>query len=191
MCRLHASPLTWCTSSPASAVGNSTSGKLSRHYTSAWTAIDRDIRKKTKEKPVAAHFCSDGHTLSDFSVVVVDQLHQADPVLRKNRESRWIRLLQTEAPKGINLRVDRLWKHLSLGYFLQSLHVRRSSITIKCHLFGSFLWLLTLSSVCTTSFYPMLSVPFPVTFHTTLIAPYTQHPHRSSSALHTALTQPL
>ena len=67
-----------------------------------------DIRKKTKEKPVAAHFCSDGHTLSDFSVVVVDQLHQADPVLQKNRESRWIRLLQTEAPKGINLRVDRL-----------------------------------------------------------------------------------
>ena len=67
-----------------------------------------DIRKKTKEKPVAAHFCSDGHTLSDFSVVVVDQLHQGDPVLRKNRESRWIRLLQTEAPKGINLRVDRL-----------------------------------------------------------------------------------
>ena len=38
-----------------------------------------DIRKKTKEKPVAAHFCSDGHTLSDFSVVVVDQLHQGDP----------------------------------------------------------------------------------------------------------------
>ena len=34
-------------------------------------------------------------------------------------------------------------------------------------------------------------MPFPVTFHTTLIAPYTQHPHRSSSALHTALTQPL
>ena len=67
-----------------------------------------DIRKKTKEKLVAAHFCSDGHTLSDFSVVVVDQLHQGDPVLQKNRESRWIRLLQTEAPKGINLRVDRL-----------------------------------------------------------------------------------
>ena len=35
MFRLHASPLTWCTSSPASAVGNSTSGKPSRHYTSA------------------------------------------------------------------------------------------------------------------------------------------------------------
>ena len=49
MFRLHASPLTWCTSSPASAVGNSTSGKLSRHYTSAWTAIDRTSRRRPKK----------------------------------------------------------------------------------------------------------------------------------------------
>ena len=47
-----------------------------------------DIRKKTKEKPVAAHFCSGGHALSDFNVVVVDQLHQGDPVLRKNTEKQ-------------------------------------------------------------------------------------------------------
>ena len=67
-----------------------------------------DIRKKTKEKPVAIHFCWDDHTLSDLSVVVVDQLYQGDPVLRKNRESRWIWWLQTESPKGLNLRVDKL-----------------------------------------------------------------------------------
>ena len=49
MFRLQASPLTWCTSSPASAVGNSTSGKPSRHYTSAWTAIDRTSGRRPKK----------------------------------------------------------------------------------------------------------------------------------------------
>ena len=65
-------------------------------------------RGKTSEKPVAAHFCSNGHTLSDLDVIVVDQLQQNDAVLRKNRESRWIKILKTEAPNGMNLRVDRL-----------------------------------------------------------------------------------
>ena len=68
-----------------------------------------DIRRgKTSEKPVAAHFCSNGHTLSDLNVIVVDQLQQNDAVLRRNRESRWIKILKTEAPNGMNLRVDRL-----------------------------------------------------------------------------------
>ena len=68
-----------------------------------------DIRRgKTSEKPVAAHFCSNGHTLSDLDVIVVDQLQQNDAGLRKNRESQWIRILTTEASNGMNLRVDRL-----------------------------------------------------------------------------------
>ena len=49
-----------------------------------------DIRKKTKEKPWRLTFAQTATPLSDFSVVVVDQLHQGDPVLRKNRESCWI-----------------------------------------------------------------------------------------------------
>ena len=59
------------------------------------------------EKPVAAHFCQQDHTLDDLKAIVVDKALAADTVLRKNRESRWIRLLQTETPKGMNLRVDR------------------------------------------------------------------------------------
>ena len=48
-----------------------------------------DIRRgKTSEKPVAAHFCSNGHALSDLNVIVVDQLQQNDAILRKNGESR-------------------------------------------------------------------------------------------------------
>ena len=62
---------------------------------------------------VAAHFCSNGHTLRDLNVIVVDQLQQNDAVLRKNRESRWIRILKTEAPNGMNLQVDRLWNYIN------------------------------------------------------------------------------
>ena len=68
-----------------------------------------DIRlKKTLEKPVAAHFCSANHSMDDLRVLVVDQLHRYDAVLRKSRESRWIRVLRTETPNGMNLKVDKL-----------------------------------------------------------------------------------
>ena len=68
-----------------------------------------DIRlAKTKEKPVAAHFCSRECKINDLTVAVIDRTPPGDTVLRKHRESRWIRTLHTETPKWMNLRVDRL-----------------------------------------------------------------------------------
>ena len=68
-----------------------------------------DIRPARKtEKSVAAHFCSSGHSATDLSVLVVWRTPPGDTILRKNRDARWIRLLKTETPNGLNLRADRL-----------------------------------------------------------------------------------
>ena len=88
-----------------------------------------DIRKKTKEKPVAAHFCPDDHKLSDFSVVVVDQSRQGDTLLRKNRESsaptdRLTRRLNLSVDTGFDL--PQPWLLLII---VISMHVRQSFLT--------------------------------------------------------------
>ena len=64
--------------------------------------------RRTEESLVAEHFTGDGHTQTDMVVTVVDQLYNYDPCLRKIQESRWIRILGTSFPSGINLRVDSL-----------------------------------------------------------------------------------
>ena len=66
------------------------------------------VNKKIDDKPVAAHFNSPQHTLEDLQVMVIEQLWKRDTPLRKIRESKWITLLQTYQPLGINLRQDRL-----------------------------------------------------------------------------------
>jgi len=43
-----------------------------------------------------------------MGVLVIETLWREDPVLRKIRESKWIRALETSCPKGMNLRVDSL-----------------------------------------------------------------------------------
>ena len=63
---------------------------------------------RIEESPVAAHFNSTGHSEADFSVMVIDRLWRDDIVLRKIRESRWIRTLGTVSPRGMNLRTDDL-----------------------------------------------------------------------------------
>ena len=62
--------------------------------------------RNTEESPVAEHFCSGGHSYADMVVAVIDRVR--DPILRKIRESRWIRTLRTSTPEGMNLRVDSL-----------------------------------------------------------------------------------
>ena len=74
--------------------------------------VETIAHRRTEESPVAEHFNSDGHTLSDMTVVVIDQIYRHDPCLRKIRESRWIRTLGTSYPSGMNLRVDSLWNLL-------------------------------------------------------------------------------
>ena len=45
------------------------------------------------ESPVAAHFTSEHHTEIDMSVMIIDRCWREDAILRKIRESRWIRTL--------------------------------------------------------------------------------------------------
>ena len=53
------------------------------------------IHKKTEEKPVAAHFNTQGHSVEDMTVMVIEKLWKDDPVLRKIRENKWMRTLDT------------------------------------------------------------------------------------------------
>ena len=71
------------------------------------------IHKKIEDQPVAAHFSTQRHSVEDMEVMVIDRLWKDDPVLQKNRESKWIRTLDTSYPKGMNLWTDTLWPHLS------------------------------------------------------------------------------
>ena len=64
--------------------------------------------KRIEEKPVAAHFNISGHSVEDMAVMVIERIRKDDPVFRKNRESKWIRTLDTSCPRGMNLRTDTL-----------------------------------------------------------------------------------
>ena len=68
----------------------------------------KDRVQKDRRKPVAAHFNTRGHSVEDMEVMVTDRLWTDDPVLRKIRESRWIRTLDTSYPRGTNRRTDTL-----------------------------------------------------------------------------------
>ena len=48
--------------------------------------------------PVAAHFTSESHTEMDMLVMIIDRCWREDAILRKIRESRWIRTLDTVWP---------------------------------------------------------------------------------------------
>ena len=65
-----------------------------------------DIKRKNIDKPVAAHFNKPGHSSTDLAVMVIDQLWGNYSVLRKIREERWITILQTASPGGLNLRAE-------------------------------------------------------------------------------------
>ena len=58
--------------------------------------------------PVADHFNSEAHLESDMTVMVIELSSSSDPCLRKVKEGRWIRTLETLSPSGMNLRVDSL-----------------------------------------------------------------------------------
>ena len=66
------------------------------------------VHGRVEESPVAAHFYSSGHTEADVTIMAIDKLCRNDVILRKIRESRWIRTLGSSWPKGMNLRTDGL-----------------------------------------------------------------------------------
>ena len=84
--------------------------RLENLYIAGSMAIGGSIIKqgKTEESPVAEQFNGEGHTLADVTVVAIDQIYSHDSCLRKIRESRWIRTLETSYPSGMNLRLDSL-----------------------------------------------------------------------------------
>ena len=61
-----------------------------------------DIYNDRNNGGVARHFCSDGHTLDHFTVMVIEVLD--DPSRVRPREKYWIVELQTLCPNGMNLR---------------------------------------------------------------------------------------
>ena len=64
--------------------------------------------QRTDESPVAKHFNHDAHSQADMVMMVIDQVWSSDPFLLKTMENRWIRILWTSHPFGLNLKVDSL-----------------------------------------------------------------------------------
>ena len=65
-------------------------------------------RGRINDSPVAAHFTSEGHTKAELSVIKIDRCCKKDTILRKIRESRWIKTLKTFCPSGMIQRTDGL-----------------------------------------------------------------------------------
>ena len=75
------------------------------------------VHCQTDISPVAAHFTSKHHSVTDLSVIIIDVCWKEATILRKIRQSRWIRTLGTSWPSSLNLRTDSLqctcFPHLS------------------------------------------------------------------------------
>ena len=63
---------------------------------------------KVRPDPLAFPYFMEAWVVAVHLVVAIDQIHNHDPRLCKIRESRWIRILGTSYPSGMNLRVDSL-----------------------------------------------------------------------------------
>ena len=72
-----------------------------------------DILHKRTERPVALHFNSVGHSEKDLQVMVIEQMHRNDSVLRKIRENMWITTIGSSHPSGMNLKTVYEFNHLT------------------------------------------------------------------------------
>ena len=57
---------------------------------------------------MAVHFDTSGHSVDNTIIRVIQKLWKDDPVLGKNRESRWIYTFSTANLGGLNPRIDSL-----------------------------------------------------------------------------------
>jgi hypothetical protein len=64
----------------------------------------RDIRLFYRDKPVASHFNTNGHTAADVKVEVLERLYEQSKTLRVLKETQWIDRLDTRYPSGVNTR---------------------------------------------------------------------------------------
>ena len=67
------------------------------------TLMWSDIKHRRLKKPVANHFNSEGHSLEDLSIFVIEQIHREEASFRKAKESYWIQTLRSLAHEGPNL----------------------------------------------------------------------------------------
>ena len=59
-----------------------------------------DIRNQRTWKSVPEHFNQHGHSMEDFSIMIIDQ--EDDVKTLRKRERYWINELSTKAPDGLN-----------------------------------------------------------------------------------------
>ena len=62
----------------------------------------KNFRRHT-DKPVAAHFSSEGHSVIDLRIVVIEQLGNRSKFRRQLKERFWIETLQTDRPLELNI----------------------------------------------------------------------------------------
>ena len=62
-----------------------------------------DIKNHRIEKLVAKHFSLPGHSIDDLKVMIIEKIHREDSEYRKWKESRWIEMIRSLTPDGLNL----------------------------------------------------------------------------------------
>ena len=62
-----------------------------------------DIKHRRIEKPVAKYFSLPDHSIDDLQVMVMEEIHREDSEYRKRKESRWIEIIRSQTPDGLNL----------------------------------------------------------------------------------------
>ena len=85
-------------------------GETSRTVKERLKEHDADVRHG-RNKPVADHFGSSGHTAENMGVNVLEVIRDSSKYYRQVRELEWIELLETEVPNGVNrkAKVGVLW----------------------------------------------------------------------------------
>ena len=63
---------------------------------------DKNLQERRQANdPVALHFCTNEHSIDDFTIIGLEKLYKYD-MYRKNRENLWKKKLNTFYPYGIN-----------------------------------------------------------------------------------------
>ena len=60
------------------------------------------INSPSNSEPIPSHFNSNDHTVDDVRIIGIEKLKRVDILLRKQRESFWIKKLCTLYPNGLN-----------------------------------------------------------------------------------------
>ena len=58
--------------------------------------------RSNKDEPIPNHFNNNNHDVSDLGIVGIEKIKQNDILLRKAKETFWIRKFETVQPKGLN-----------------------------------------------------------------------------------------